>query len=122
MIRLDKQLDDKPTESAISEMAELRIRNLQAFAELRSFNDTGKFLYKHPLISSQSEYSQLKKLLDKNPSEFLKQHKNVADNIKRYRSYIKREDRKSKRRSDKINLQRYRDREDLFKLILEQNK
>lgn len=122
MTKLDKQLDDKPTARAITEMAELRIRNLQAFAELRSFNDTGKFLYKHPLISSQSEYSQLEKLLKTNPAEFLRQHKNVADNIKRYKSYLKREDRKSQRKSDKNNLQRYRDREDLFKLILEQKK
>ena len=43
MKQLDEQLDKKPTTQAVIDMAELRIRNLLAFEELQSFNDTGKF-------------------------------------------------------------------------------
>ena len=63
MKQLDEQLDKKPTTQAVIDMAELRIRNLLAFEELQSFNDTGKFRYKHPFIAHQSERAQLEDLL-----------------------------------------------------------
>ena len=97
MKQLDEQLDRKPTTQAIIDMAELRIRNLLAFEELQSFNDTGKFRYKHPFIVHQSERAQLEELLRKDPQEFLRRHKNVLDNIRRYESYLKRADRDSRR-------------------------
>ena len=89
MKQLDESLDRKPQKRDIMDMVELRIRNLQAFDELQSFNDTGKFLYIHPLITHQSERAQLTKLLKTDPHEFLRLHKNVADNIRRYESYSK---------------------------------
>lgn len=119
MKQLDEQLDKNPTERAVTDMAELRIRNLLAFEELQSFNDTGKFRYKHPLIIRQSERAQLEELLRKNPQEFLRYHKNVLDNIRRYESYLKRADRESRRAQDKENLRRHREREAIFKAILE---
>lgn len=120
MKQLDEVLDKNPTAQAVAEMAELRIRNLQAFAELQSFNDTGKFLCKHPILFGRSEIAQLIKLLRTDPAEFLRQHKNVLDNIKRYRSYLKRSDRKDKRTADRKNLERHQERERLFKMVLEQ--
>lgn len=120
MKQLDELLETKPTAQAVAEMAELRIRNLQAFAELQSLNDTGKFLCKHPLLFGRSEIAELMKLLKADPAEFLRQHKNVLDNIKRYRSYIKRTDRKNRRADDLKNLERHREREKLFKMVLEQ--
>lgn len=120
MKQLDELLETKPTAQAVAEMAELRIRNLQAFAELQSFNDTGKFLCKHPILFGRSEIAQLIKLLRTDPAEFLRQHKNVLDNIKRYRSYLKRSDRKDKRTADRKNLERHQERERLFKMVLEQ--
>lgn len=119
MKQLDEQLDKNPTERAVTDMAELRIRNLLAFEELQSFNDTGKFKYKHPLIIRQSERAQLEELLRKNPQEFLRYHKNVLDNIRRYESYLKRADRESQRAKDRENLRRHREREAIFKVILE---
>ena len=119
MQQLDEQLDKTPPERAVTDMAELRIRNLLAFEELQSFNDTGKFKYKHPLIIHQSERAQLEELLRKNPQEFLRYHKNVLDNIRRYESYLKRVDRESRRAQDKENLRRHREREAIFKAILE---
>ena len=120
MKQLDELLETKPTAQAVAEMAELRIRNLQAFAELQSFNDTGKFLCKHPILFGRSEIAQLIKLLRTDPAEFLRQHKNVLDNIKRYKSFVKRKDRKEKREADKRNLEKYQEKERLFKMVLEQ--
>ena len=120
MKQLDELLEKERNAQAVADMAELRIRNLQAFAELQSFNDTGKFLCKHPLLFGRSEIAQLIKLLRFDPAEFLRQHKNVLDNIKRYRSYIKRTDRKNRRADDLKNLERHREREKLFKMVLEQ--
>ena len=120
MKQLDELLEKERNAQAVADMAELRIRNLQAFAELQSFNDTGKFLCKHPLLFGRSEIAELMKLLKADPAEFLRQHKNVLDNIKRYRSYIKRTDRKNRRADDLKNLERHREREKLFKMVLEQ--
>ena len=120
MKQLDELLETAPTAQAVAEMAELRIRNLQAFAELQSFNDTGKFLCKHPILFGLSEIAQLIKLLKADPAEFLRRHKNVLDNIKRYRSYLKRNDRKVNRDTDRNNLERHIQRERLFKMVLEQ--
>lgn len=120
MKQLDELLEKERNAQAVADMAELRIRNLQAFAELQSFNDTGKFLCKHPLLFGRSEIAELMKLLKAAPAEFLRQHKNVLDNIKRYRSYIKRTDRKNRRADDLKNLERHREREKLFKMVLEQ--
>nr|DAW70912.1 MAG TPA: hypothetical protein [Caudoviricetes sp.] len=120
MKQLDELLETKPTAQAVAEMAELRIRNLQAFAELQALNDTGKFLCKHPILFGRSEIAQLIKLLRTDPAEFLRQHKNVLDNIKRYKSFVKRKDRKEKREADKRNLERYHEKERLFRMVLEQ--
>lgn len=120
MVQLDELLDKAPTPEAVAQMAELRIRNLQAFDELQSYNDTGKFLNKHPLLSSRSEFAQLLSLFRRDPAEFLHRHKNVLDNIKRYKSYLKREERKNRRATDRQNLTRYQEREKMFKMILEQ--
>ena len=45
MKQLDEQLEQSPTPEAVALIAEMRIQNNQAFAELQSFNDTGKFHY-----------------------------------------------------------------------------
>lgn len=120
MKQLDEQLEQAPTEAAVKELAELRIRNLQAFAELQSYNDTGKFLCEHPLLSGRSEFSELVRLLQRDPSEFLRRHKNVLDNIRRYESFLKRKDRKAQRQQDREHLARHRHREELFRMVLEQ--
>ena len=120
MKQLDELLEKERNAQAVADMAELRIRNLQAFAELQSFNNTGKLLCKHPLLFGRSEIAQLMKLLKAAPAEFLRQHKNVLDNIKRYKSFVKRKDRKEKRDADKRNLERYQEKERLFRMVLEQ--
>lgn len=120
MKQLDEQLDRKPRCLDIMQMVELRIRNLQAFAELRSFNDSGRFLYRHPLIAYKSERHQLEQLMKDNPSEFLRLYKNCTDNIRRYESFLRRPDRTGRRVQDRENLRRHREREALFKVIMQQ--
>lgn len=116
---LDSELDTKPTARAVKLLADLRIRNLLAFRELQMFNDTGKWLYQHPLIKHQSERAQLLALKQNDPEEFLKQYAACNHNIKRYSSYIKNKDRESSRAKDKKNLRRHQDKALLFKSILE---
>ena len=116
--QLDEQLETDPTVRSVIEMAETRIRNLQAFAELQSYNDTGDFRYKHPLILHRSEHSKLEKVLKEDPAEFLRLHKCCLDNIRRYESYLKRNDREQFRAKDKALLRRHRTRADLFKTII----
>ena len=116
--QLDEQLDKSPTVRSVIEMAETRIRNLQAFAELQHYNDTGVFLFRHPLIVHRSEHAMLEKTLKEDPAEFLRLHKCCLDNIKRYESYLKRDDRKGRRKQDKESLRRHRTRSDLFKTII----
>ena len=120
MKKLDEVLDKKPKANDVAQMAELRIRNLLAFDELQSYNDTGKFLYKHPLLKGKSEFDELVKLFRTDSTEFLHKHKNVLDNIKRYKSYLKRKDRKDRRSSDRENLHRHQECERMFKRGREQ--
>lgn len=118
---LDADLDKNPTPVKVRDMAETRIRNLSCFRELQSLNDTGRFLYQHPLITRHSERSILERLFTTNPSEFLRQYKAVANNVKRYAGYIKKETRKEARTSDLALLKQYREKETLFIDIIQSN-
>lgn len=121
MITLDKVLDDTPTSKDIIRMAELRIRNLQAFSELQTFNDSGTWRYKHPLIIHMSERFQLEELRRRNPEQFLKEYANCAHNVKRYTSYIKNDKRADKRKQDKESLTKHVERQTIFENILSEN-
>ena len=112
-------LDNKPTAQTVMQLVELRIQNLICFKELQTFNDTGQWLYQHPLISNQSKFSTLQDLKRKNPEEFFKQYALTESNIRRYQSYIKSETRKDKRNLDRQNLQKHKDLSKIFKSILE---
>lgn len=118
MKQLDECLDQKPTQKQILEMVELRIRNLQAFAELRNLNNTGDFKYVHPLTRNHSERAKLERLKKESPEEFMNLYKNCLDNIRRYKSYLKRDDRKPNRSTDRDHLRTYQDKSTLFKSIL----
>lgn len=117
---LDTDLDSKPTEAKVAKMAETRIRNLQCFAELQSFNDTGKWKNKHPLLIHYSERFQLEELRRRNPEEFLKKYADCNQNIKRYKSYLNNASRAEKHSSDKKNLAKHQERRVIFESILQQ--
>lgn len=118
MLQLDKVLDNSPKEKDVIRMAELRIRNLQAFAELQAYNDSGKWKYRHPLIIHMSERFSLEELKRKDPAGFLREYTNCSHNVKRYTSYLKNQSRADKRDSDKRNLQKHKEREIIFKDII----
>lgn len=118
---LDAELDTHPTTAKVTKMAELRIRNLLCFSELQTFNDTGKWRNKHPLIIHHSERFKLEELRQRNPEEFLKQYANCNHNIKRYKSYLKNPDRADKKASDKKNLQKHKERIIIFESILKED-
>lgn len=90
MCELDKALEVEPTSSGIIEMVELGIRNRMCFKELDHYNRTGKFLHQHPLIQKNSLRSSLLNLMRRDPQAFLEEHKNVSNNISRYKSFLNR--------------------------------
>lgn len=119
MVEIDKIIDDKPTINKIKEIAELRIRNLQAFRELETYNNTGKFLNRHPLVTHFSMRAQLEKMLKENTDAFLKEYHDVYENVKRYSSFVKSTNRSPEQKEkDKANLKKHTEREALMKDIL----
>ncbi|MDO4951252.1 MAG: hypothetical protein Q4E49_04245 [Bacteroidales bacterium] len=120
MKQIDERLDSKPLKRDILEMVDLYIRNQQAFAELQAFNDTGSFLCVHPLMEGRSERARLQRLMRDDPQQFLRLHRNVSDNIRRYESYLKRADRQSRRAQDLQNLKRWRVQDQLFRSLIQQ--
>ena len=119
---LDVELDNKPTPAMVMEMAELRIRNLLCFKELQAFNDTGKWIEKHPLVKHQSEYAKLEELFLLDHSRFLDEYNNCRNNIKRYKSYLNSEKRIGNRDSDSLLLQKHTERKTIFESVMNNNK
>ena len=119
MKELDKVLDSEPTSSDVMQMVELRIQNLLAFDELQTFNDTGKFRYKHPLIQHKSERAELERLLRSDSKEFLRRYRCVTDSIRRYERYIRDPSKKDKVKHYRNILTKYKDKDLMFKTILE---
>ena len=90
MKQIDERMDaDNITKDDIFSLVRLRIRNLQAFSELRAYNDTGSFRFLHPLIAGRSERALLASILEKDPQEFLRKHRNVLDSIRQRQMCIR---------------------------------
>ena len=123
MKKLDAEIDEKPTKAKVKELAELRIRNLQAFGELKRFNDTGKFEHKHPLVKHYSLQVQLEDMLSKTPGEFLAEYGNTRENVKRYKSYCNNAKRRKDtelHKKDKLNLKKHQEKLTMMEQILEE--
>ena len=118
MVDIDSILDDQPTAKWIRDLAELRNRNLLAFEELQSYNDTGDFKYKHPLIIHYSLRAELIKLKKNNPDKFLEEYANTRDNVKRYTSFLNNKKRSAEKKAkDKDNLKKHQIKESVFKEV-----
>lgn len=119
MVQIDNIIDQSPTPQLVAELAEARIRNLMCFRELESFNNTGKFLFKHPLLVFKTERQKLEELLRDNPDQFLNEYANCRENVKRYTSYLK-SPKYTKERQDnhRVRLEEHNTRLDLFKDIM----
>ena len=123
MQQLDVELDQKATEAKVSQLAELRIRNLLCFKELQNFNDNGFFLLEHPLVSHYSLREELKRLLKGNPERFLDESFKTKGNVARYRSYLnKKKASLQEKERWKEQLKKHIEREALMKeLLTDQN-
>lgn len=119
---LHEELDSKPTKNKVMQMVDTRIQNLLCFKELKNYNDTGKWLFVHPLLQYRSDYTHINDLRRRDPQEFLRQYALTESNIKRYSSYLKSPTREDKRKADKINLKAHEDRAKIYKTILENDK
>lgn len=72
----------------IESMVMLSIRSELCFSELKSFNDTGKFIGKHPFISQRTERERISELIRTDPDRYFDERKNVELNITRYSSHL----------------------------------
>lgn len=108
--RLEVQTQGEMTDiSTLAEIVRLAARLEMCFNELRSFNNTGKFLGKHPFIESKDERSRIFDLLRRDPEAYFQERKNVELNIARYSSQTnsKKLD-ADKREKAGVNLQKFR--------------
>ena len=110
MQEVDLLLDDHP--ELAMEMVQLAERNLQAHKELKSYNDAGKFLGRHPFTFKQKHYAdayaQLQELKRADPDRFLSEIANVTQNIRRIQSRLNRKKYKTEdeRRAWQQNLEK----------------
>lgn len=108
--KLEVQTQGEMTDiSTLAEIVRLSARLEMCFNELRSFNNTGKFLGKHPFIESRDERSRIFDLLRRDPEAYFQERKNVELNIARYSSQTnsKKLD-ADKREKAGVNLQKFR--------------
>lgn len=115
--RLEAETQGEITDfNTLAEIVRLAARLEMCFNELRSFNNTGKFLGKHPFIESKDERSRIIDLLQRDPEAFFQERKNVELNISRYSSQINSNkldaDKKEKAKS---NLEKYQAILQMFK-------
>lgn len=116
---LDAKIDNAPNETDIKELAELRIRNLLCFSELKNLNDTGRLLNKHPILKHDIEYEQLLTLWINNKDGFIQQYENCRNNIRRYSARLKKADISADDATDALqSLERHQERAIIFKKIL----
>lgn len=89
------------------------------FSELRSFNNTGRFLGKHPFIAQADERSRVTSLLMSDPDAYFEERKNIELNITRYQSQLnsKKMTKEQKERA-RSNLEKHQARLALYKEIL----
>lgn len=75
------------------ELIQLDIKNQLAHTELQAYNDTGKFVFEHPLTINhqykKTQEAELLKLKKEDPSSFMNEVTNVINNIRRIKSLIK---------------------------------
>jgi virulence-associated protein VapD len=91
MQEIDVLLDAQPTLAL--EMVECDITNKQAHNELQAYNDHKIFLYKHPFTRTRKyhseQFTELYELKRKHPELFLQEIANLAHNIRRIESNIR---------------------------------
>lgn len=118
MRRLDAEIKQSPTPEAIAQLAELRIRQLNAFRELSHYNLTGQYLGLHPLVVGGEEIARLRRLRVDDPAAFLAEHARTQRNVTRYRRYTTDDSRAERRGRDTELLEQHEARAALFETII----
>lgn len=87
---IEKSLDGQAEADSgtIETFIGLSIRNELCFAELKSFNDTGRFIGKHPFIKHKDERQRVAELIRSDPDRYFDERKNIELNITRYNLQI----------------------------------
>lgn len=65
------------------------MRNNICFDELRSFNNRGTFLGKHPFVKEDTDVVRLRELLMTDPDEFMRRYRLTVRNVDRYSSKLR---------------------------------
>lgn len=101
---------------ALESMVMLSIRSELCFSELKSFNDIGKFIGKHPFIKHKDERERVVGLIRTDPDRYFDERKNIELNITRYSSQLnsKKADSARKERAA-ANLEKFKTALQLYK-------
>ena len=100
----------------LESMVMLSIRSELCFSELKSFNDTGKFIGKHTFIKHKDERERVVGLIRTDPDRYFDERKNIELNITRYSSQLnsKKADSARKERAA-ANLEKFKTALQLYK-------
>lgn len=87
-IEKDTEGAEEMDASLLEEIVLKSVRMELCFAELKSFNDTGRFIGRHPFIKEKDERARVLALLRTDPDRYFEERKNIELNITRYSSQI----------------------------------
>ena len=113
--KIEKGLDGllEVDRDVVESMVMLSIRSELCFSELKSFNDTGQFIGKHPFIRQKDERHRVSELLRTDPDKYFDERKNIELNIARYSSQL------NSRKTDNARKERAMANMEKFKTILQ---
>ena len=87
-IEKDTEGADEMDAALLEEIVLKSVRMELCFAELKSFNDTGQFMGRHPFIKEKDERKRVLEVLRTDPDRYFEERKNIELNITRYSSQI----------------------------------
>lgn len=118
---LERRIDLSPTAEMIAEYVELSIRNRQCREELTSYNNSGKFLCRHPILLTDNLYREMTELLLSHPDEFMKKMSAARLNIARYQSYVNNKDKSDALSQNQASLEKWQNRLDVMTAIFKEH-
>lgn len=87
MKSIHEVIDEHPEKSG--QMVANDNSNYLAFLELSNYENTGRFLYLHPILIGYKQENELDALRKANPARFMQEMINAEKSITRYNSLIK---------------------------------
>lgn len=87
-IEKDTEGAEQMDASLLEETVLKSVRMELCFSELKSFNDTGQFIGRHPFIKEKDERARVQEMLRTDPDRYFEERKNIELNITRYSSQI----------------------------------